>query len=216
MTYLKKRVAIASLLLIALLIGVSAWGFYIWRFDVMRDFRWEIASPSWVSRINAPINTDYPFDCSDGQLGRSTHKIHFANMPSHEGNPLLLVIEDAARADRVVYKGAFAQTIELGGIQFCDRTVNGQLFRSYEQAFDAQAQMHFGSFHFIIYDPKAGMLNRAFAEAPSPLYSASEATIELYPFVRQDVQGRYATRIDTPLHTLPEWYQNPRLYSDPF
>jgi hypothetical protein len=149
-------------------------------------------------------------------MGRTDHKVRFLNMPTHDGNPLTLIIEDGARNDRVIYKGEFLESIILRDIQYCEKSIQGATVRSYEETIDPEAQMSFGSFQFIIFDPKARVIHRVFGEAPGPIYSASEATVELYPFVREDVLGRYAVRIDTPLHQLPEWYQNPRLYSDPF
>lgn len=212
----RKRLKVASLIAVILIVGFIGSAFYIWRFEIMRDFRWEAASEIWKSRINAPVNTDYPFECAGGTLGRSDHVIRFANKPTRGASPLKLIIEDAVRRDRVVYNGEFADAITLSGIQYCEKPFENRMIRTYEQALDPEAQIFFGSFHFIIFDPETQMMHRAFAEAPGPIYSASEATVELYPFVREDVMGRYAVRIDTPIHPLPDWYQNPRLYSDPF
>lgn len=201
-------------MLAVLTTGFLVWALNVWRFETLTEYRWEDASESWTHRIGLPVNTDYPFACADGSLGRSDHTIRFLNRPERGGAPLRLVIEDGARDDRIVYKGDFRETIVLKGIQYCDRDAEGGTVRTYEQAVDPESGLHFANLHFIIFDPATGTLVRAFAEAPSPVYSAAVATVELYPFVREDVLGRYALRIDTPFHPLPDWYKNPRLYSD--
>ena len=205
-----RRATLAGVALAALAV-VASLGYYGWRRSVMADYIWQDIG-SWDRVLQQPVDTSYPFDCTGGQLGTSDHALTFLNLPE-SGNPLQLVITDNARGGQVQLHAPLADEVQLTGIEYCEKMQDGQALRSYTA--DFHADDIWGDRHgFLIYDPKDGKIVTFGAEA-SALYSGHAVTIELYPFVRDEVFGRYAVQIAVPALPLPPDFANPSLLGNP-
>lgn len=177
----------------------------------MQNFNWRDLK-GWEHRISPEVNTSYPADCINGRLGRSKHTINFLNMPSYKDHQLMLVVEDQARGSWPIYKGPFDPTITLDGIEYCEKKINGQWVRSYSGQHHVD-DVWGGVLMFLIVDLESQHILPISSEGDM-IYSAEEATVEMYPFVREGFFGHMAVRLDKPLIELPNWYINPRLYLD--